>query len=61
MQEKLQNKEKKEADEKKFKFANVDGRTEQVEPFWALCCLSALIPAFMYAKAMVSIACRSPC
>lgn len=35
MQEKLQNKEKKEADEKKFKFAKVDGRTEQVEPFWA--------------------------
>lgn len=32
LQEKLQNKLKKEADEKKFKFAKVDGRTEQVEP-----------------------------
>ena len=31
LQEKLANKLKKEADEKKFKFAKVDGRTEQVK------------------------------
>lgn len=57
LQEKLANKLKKEADEKKFKFAKVDGRTEQVEPppFTLLpCCNSKRAMLVMSARLDIS-------
>ena len=66
-QEKLQIKLKKEADEKKFKFAEVDGRTEQVgllclpgQDFcmsrWRLCTLQCAGVAHRYVKRCMSLA-----